>query len=228
MFWFYDWTMILLLPGLILTIWAQSRISANYSKYSKVSASSGITAQEMVRRMLNDEGIYDVSLEVVDGTLTDHYDPNSKTIRLSSGVASSDSLAALGVAAHETGHVIQHRDGYAPLALRSAVVPITNIGSNLAWPLFLLGFIFSWEPLINAGIILFSLTVLFTLITLPVEFNASKRATAALESGGYVTTDENYGVKKVLNAAALTYVAAALTAILQLLRLLTLSSRRRR
>ena len=228
MFFYYDWTMLILIPGILLSLWAQSRVKSAYSKYSRVHASCGMTGAQVAEHMLHSEGIYDVAIEVVGGNLTDHYDPSTRTLRLSQGVAHSTSLASLGVAAHETGHALQHRDAYAPLVLRTAVVPTVNIGSNLSWPLVLLGLVFSWEPLINIGILLFSLTVLFTLITLPVEFNASSRATAALASGGYLTQSELPGAKSVLNAAAMTYVAAALSAILQLLRLLVLTGGRRR
>lgn len=224
---FYDWTMILLLPGVLLSLWAQMRVQSAYSKYSRVSASCGMTATEVAERILHGAGIYDVNIEMVGGNLTDHYDPSSRTLRLSQGVANSTSLAALGVAAHEAGHALQHADAYAPLVLRSAVVPTVNIGSSLSWPLVLMGMVFSWEPLINVGILLFSLTVLFTLITLPVEFNASRRALTALEGGGFMDGRELSGAKSVLSAAALTYVAAALTAVLQLLRLLTITGRRR-
>lgn len=224
---FYDWTMILLIPGILLSMWAQIRVNSAYSRYSRVAAACGMTGAEVAQRMLYDAGVYDVNIEVVGGRLSDHYDPSTRTLRLSQGVANSSSLAALGVAAHETGHALQHRDAYGPLVLRTAVVPTVNIGSNLSWPLVLLGMVFSWDPLINIGILLFSLTVLFTLITLPVEFNASRRAIAALEAGGFMTAGELPGAKSVLGAAALTYVAAALTAILQLLRLLAITGRRR-
>ena len=225
---YYDWTMILLIPGILLTFWAQARVKSAYSKYSHVGAYCGMTGAQVAEHMLRSEAIYDVNIEVVSGSLTDHYDPSSRTLRLSEGVAYSSSLAALGVAAHETGHALQHRDAYGPLVLRTAVVPTVNIGSNLSWPLVVLGMIFSWNPLIDLGILLFSLTVLFTLITLPVEFNASSRAMAALENGGYLTETELPGAKSVLNAAAMTYVAAAMNAILQLLRLIVMTGGRRR
>jgi Zn-dependent membrane protease YugP len=228
MFFYYDWTMLLLIPGIILSAWASSRVKSAYAKYSRVHASCGMTGAQVAEHMLHAEGIYDVAIEVVGGNLTDHYDPSTRTLRLSQGVANSTSLASLGVAAHETGHALQHRDAYAPLVLRTAAVPTINIGSNLSWPLVLAGMIFSWEPLITIGILLFSLTVLFTLITLPVEFNASSRAMNALASGGYLTESELPGAKNVLSAAAMTYVAAALNAILQLLRLLVLTGRTRR
>ena len=228
MFFYYDWTMLILIPGILLSLWAQSRVKSAYAKYSRVHAACGMTGAQVAEHMLHSEGIYDVRIEVVGGSLSDHYDPSSRTLRLSQGVAHSSSLASLGVAAHETGHALQHRDAYAPLVLRTAVVPTVNIGSNLSWPLVVIGMLFSWEPLINIGILLFSLTVLFTLITLPVEFNASARAMAALGNGGYLTESELPGAKRVLNAAAMTYVAAALSAVLQLLRLLVLTGGRRR
>ena len=208
MYLFYDWTTIFLIPGILLTLWAQMRVNSAYNRYSRVHARCGMTGAQVAQQLLYNAGIYDVSIEVVAGKLTDHYDPSSRKLRLSQGVANSTSLAALGVAAHETGHALQHRDSYGPLVLRTAVVPTANIGSNLSWPLF-------------------SLTVLFTLITLPVEFNASRRAVAALQTGGFLTQDELPGAKKVLNAAATTYVAAALNAVLQLLRLLAIGGRRR-
>ena len=231
MYWpfFYDWTYILLIPALILSMWAQFRVSSTFSRFSKVRASSGMTATQMAEQLLHAEGVYDVSVERTRGNLTDHYDPKNMVLRLSDSTANSTSVAALGVAAHEAGHVLQHRDGYAPLMLRTAAVPVVNIGSNLSWPLFLVGLIVSWEPLVYAGIALFALAVLFALITLPVEFNASKRALAALEANGYLQPGEEMrGAKKVLSAAAMTYVASAFMAIMQLLRLLAIAGSRRR
>lgn len=227
MFFYYDWTMLILIPSILVTLWAQARVKWAYSKYARVGAACGMTGAEVAERMLHDEGIYDVTIEVVNGRLTDHYDPSARTLRLSYGVAHSTSLASLGVAAHETGHAIQHRDAYGPLILRTAIVPTVNVGSNLSWPLVVLGLVFQWNPLIDIGILLFSFTVLFTLITLPVEFNASRRALNSLENGGFMTREELPGAKSVLSAAAMTYVAAALTAVLQLLRLLALTGRRR-
>ena len=230
MYWpfFYDWTYILLIPALILSMWAQFRVSSTFSRFSKVRASSGMTATQMAEQLLHAEGVYDVSVERTRGNLTDHYDPRNMVLRLSDSTANSTSVAALGVAAHEAGHVLQHRDGYAPLMLRTAAVPVVNIGSNLSWPLFLVGLIFSWDPLLYAGIALFALAVLFALITLPVEFNASKRALAALEANGYLQPGEEMrGAKKVLSAAAMTYVASAFMAIMQLLRLLAIAGARR-
>ena len=230
MYWpfFYDWTYILLIPALILSMWAQFRVSSTFSRFRKVRASSGMTATQMAEQLLHAEGVYDVSVERTRGNLTDHYDPKNMVLRLSDSTANSTSVAALGVAAHEAGHVLQHRDGYAPLMLRTAAVPVVNIGSNLSWPLFVAGLIFSWEPLLYAGIALFALAVLFALITLPVEFNASKRALAALEANGYLQPGEEMrGARKVLSAAAMTYVASAFMAIMQLLRLLAIAGVRR-
>ena len=225
---FYDWTYLLLIPALLLSLWAQFRVSSTFNRFSKVRASSGMTATQMAEQLLHAEGVYDVSVERTRGNLTDHYDPKNMVLRLSDSTANSTSVAALGVAAHEAGHVLQHRDGYAPLMLRTAAVPVVNIGSNLSWPLFLVGLIFSWEPLVYAGIALFALAVLFALITLPVEFNASKRALAALETNGYLQPGEEMrGAKKVLSAAAMTYVASAFMAIMQLLRLLAIAGSRR-
>lgn len=225
---FYDWTYLLLIPALLLSLWAQFRVSSTFNRFSKVRASSGMTATQMAEQLLHAEGVYDVSVERTRGNLTDHYDPKNMVLRLSDSTANSTSVAALGVAAHEAGHVLQHRDGYAPLMLRTAAVPVVNIGSNLSWPLFLVGLIFSWEPLLYAGIALFALAVLFAIITLPVEFNASKRALAALEANGYLQPGEEMrGAKKVLSAAAMTYVASAFMAIMQLLRLLAIAGVRR-
>lgn len=225
---FYDWTYLLLVPALLLSLWAQFRVSSTFNRFSKVRASSGMTATQMAEQLLHAEGVYDVSVERTRGNLTDHYDPKNMVLRLSDSTANSTSVAALGVAAHEAGHVLQHRDGYAPLMLRTAAVPVVNIGSNLSWPLFLVGLIFSWEPLLYAGIALFALAVLFAIITLPVEFNASKRALAALEANGYLQPGEEMrGARKVLSAAAMTYVASAFMAIMQLLRLLAIAGVRR-
>lgn len=228
---FYDWwnwTWVLLLPAIALSLIAQARVSAAYNRYSRVATRGGRTASDVVAEMFAREGIENVRIEPTRGRMTDHYDPKALALRLSEGVYNSSSIAALGIAAHEAGHALQHRDGYAPLMLRTASVFAVNIGSNLSWPLVILGLLFSFEPLILAGIFLFSLVVLFSLITLPVEFNASRRALQALEGGGYLAADELIGARKVLSAAALTYVASALTAILQLVRLLVISGVGRR
>lgn len=223
---YFDSTWLIILPGLLIALWAQAKVNSTFAKYSKVPSNSGITGAMVARYMLDAAGLSDVPVNRVSGRLSDHYDPTKRTLNLSDGVYASSSIAALGVAAHECGHALQDLEGYAPLKLRGAIVPVVGIGSNLSWPIFLMGLIFSWKPLLLAGIILFSLTVLFTLVTLPVEFNASSRALMALESGNYLRGEELDGARKVLSAAALTYVASALNAILQLLRLLVLAGRR--
>lgn len=222
---YFDWTYLLIIPGLILGLWAQSRVSSTYQKYSRVATRLGQPASAMVADLLRRNGNHAVSVGRVSGNLTDHYDPRSEKLNLSEGVYGSASVAALGIAAHEAGHAMQKKEGYAPLKLRTAVVPMVNIGSSLSTPLFMLGLIFAWQPLVYAGIALFSLSTIFALITLPVEFDASRRAVDMLTSAGYVTGEEERGVRKVLNAAALTYVAAAVTSLLTLLRLLLLARR---
>ncbi|MBE5775918.1 MAG: zinc metallopeptidase [Clostridiales bacterium] len=223
---YFDWTMILMLPGLLLGLWAQSKVNSTYQKYSRIPVRSGMTAAEAAERILRQNGAGNVMIQQTGGHLTDHYDPRSNVLRLSSGVCHSSSVAALGIAAHEAGHAIQQAEQYPFLKLRTAVAPVVNIGSSLSWPIFFLGFLFSWEPLMTAGIVLFSAVVLFTLITLPVEFDASRRALKMLSAGGYLTETELGGAKQVLTAAALTYVASFVSAALQLLRLLTLARRR--
>ena len=225
---YFDPTYLLVLAGLALSLIAQAAVQNVTGKYAQVPARCGLTGAQLARRMLDDAGLYDVAIERVAGNLTDHYDPSSRTLRLSQTVADSFSITALGVAAHETGHALQHRDAYAPLVLRSAAVPTVNIGSHLSWPLVIAGLIFSWQPLVTAGIALFALVVLFALITLPVEFNASSRALATLEGQGYLDAEEMTGARKVLNAAAMAYVASALSAILQLVRLIAISGNGRR
>ena len=222
---FWDWTYILVIPGLLLGLWAQARVQSTYAKYSRVGTRLGRPASEVVDDLLRRNGNGRVSIGRVNGQLTDHYDPAHETLNLSTGVYGSSSVAALGVAAHEAGHAMQKFEGYTPLKLRTAAVPIVNIGSSMATPIFIAGLIFAWEPLVNVGILLFSLSVIFALITLPVEFNASSRAVQMLTEGGYVTGEEEQGVRKVLNAAALTYVAAAVTSLLSLLRLLLIAGR---
>jgi len=224
---YWDWTMILLIPGLLLGMWAQFKVKSAYAKYRSIGTQRGVTAEQVARDLLARDGNTGVAIEPVNGELTDHYDPRSNVLRLSQGVYGNASIAAIGIAAHECGHAMQDRHDYAPLKLRSAIVPVVNIGSNLYFPIFLAGFIFSWEPLVYIGIACFALTLVFSLVTLPVEFNASKRAVSALSQGGYVTEQELRGVKAVLDAAALTYVAAAISSLLQLLRLLLISRNRR-
>lgn len=220
---YYDPTYILVLIGVVISLWASFRVRSTFVRYSKVRSRTGMTGAQAAERILYSSGIYDVRIERISGSLTDHYDPRKKVLRLSDSVFGEDSLAAIGVAAHECGHAIQHQTSYAPLALRSAIVPVANFGSMMAWPLIILGIVLSFNQfLINLGIILFSAAVLFQLVTLPVEFNASKRAIARLSETGILYGDELSQSKKVLNAAALTYVAAAAASILQLLRLIIL------
>ncbi len=223
MFFPIDGTIILLVPAIILSIYAQFAIRSAYGKWSKVRSSLGMTGAQVAQRLLQQNGIYDVEVEEVAGSLTDHYDSRSKKLRLSSDVYHSTSLAALGVAAHETGHAIQHAKNYAPLNIRQSLFPVASIGSTWGFWLFIIGmFVSSFNFLMDIGIVLFAGAVLFQIVTLPVEFNASSRALAQLSNGGYLRTDEVAGARKVLNAAALTYVAAAAMAILNLLRLLIL------
>jgi len=221
MFWPIDGTIILLVPAIILSIYAQFAIRSAYAKWSKVHSTAGMTGRQVAESLLRQNNIYDVEVEEVAGKLSDHYDSRAKKVRLSSDVYASTSLAALGVAAHETGHAIQHAAEYAPLNIRQALFPVANIGSSWGFWLFLIGmFISSFSFLMDIGILLFAGAVLFQIVTLPVEFNASSRALAQLSSGGYLRADEISGAKKVLHAAALTYVAAAAMAVLQLIRLL--------
>lgn len=222
---YYDWTMILVIPGLLLGMWAQFKVKSAFQKYERVSARNGLTARMAARRLLDHGGCSNVDIEPTRGSLTDHYDPRSNILRLSESVYNSSSVAAIGVAAHECGHAMQQAEGYAPLKLRSALVPVVNIGSNLYFPIFLMGLVFSWEPLVTVGILCFALTLLFALVTLPVEFNASSRAINALRSGGYMSEEELSGAKAVLDAAALTYVASAISSLLQLVRLLIIARR---
>jgi Zn-dependent membrane protease YugP len=220
---FFDWTMILLIPAILLSLYAQARVQGAYAKYSRVRSAGGISGAMAARELLRQAGIHDVEVEMVQGRLTDHYDPRVKKLRLSPEVYNSTSIAALGIAAHETGHAIQHDVGYYPLALRNSLVPVANIGSSAAFPLIILGLIMGLPQLAIWGVYAFTAVVLFQLITLPVEFNASSRAVALLEGSGFITRNEVGPTRAVLNAAALTYVAAAVTAVLNLLRLLIIS-----
>ena len=226
MFYYYDPTYFLLIPGILLALFAQFKVSSAFNHWKQVASRSGMTGAQMARQILDSNGCRDVKIEYVNGSLTDHYDPISGVLRLSSEVYGSRSIAALGVAAHEAGHAIQDAQDYAPMRIRANLVPVANIGSQAAVPLFMLGLIMSWEPLLKIGIFAFAFSVLFYLVTLPVEFNASSRAVAVLSSG-YLAEDEVRGVKAVLSAAALTYVASARQAILQLLRLVLRANRRR-
>jgi Zn-dependent membrane protease YugP len=220
--------LILVVPTLILSLWAQIMVKSTFAKYSKISCSRRITGQDSAALLLKANNIRDVQIEATGGSLTDHYDPSSKRLRLSQPVYNVNSIAAVGVAAHETGHAIQHAVSWGPLALRSTLVPVANIGSMFGPYLAMAGLIFSMDILLNIGIFLFAGAVLFYLITLPVEFDASARAIAILRSNNVLTHEELRGVKKVLTAAALTYVASALTAVMSLLRLVLLSRSRRR
>lgn len=220
---YFDPTYILVLIGAVLCLAAQAKVSMTYGKYEKVRSRTGMTGAQAAQRILEMSGIYDVRIERVSGRLTDHYDPTSKVLRLSDATYASGSVAAIGVAAHECGHAVQHHKGYGPLRLRSALVPAANIGSKAGIPLIILGALLGMNQiLIQIGIWVFALAVLFQVVTLPVEFDASKRALAMLDGYGLMDREETAGCRKVLSAAALTYVAAAATAILQLLRLVLL------
>ena len=224
---YFDWTYLLIIPGLILGLWAQFKVKSTYEEYSRIPTRLGVSAARAVDDLLRRNGNHKVSIGRVSGQLTDHYNPGNETLNLSEGVYASNSIAALGIAAHEAGHAMQKHEGYAPLTLRTAIVPAVNICSMLSTPLFFLGILMSADFLLDLGIILFAASTVFALVTLPVEFNASSRAVAMLTAGGYVTGEEERGVRKVLNAAALTYVAAAVTSMLSLLRLVLIANRRR-
>ncbi len=229
-----DWTyLVLVLPCLILALWASARVNSTYKKYSKQISSRRITGAQAAQRVLSASGISNVRIEKIAGNLTDHYDPRDNVIRLSQDVYDNPSTVAIGVACHEAGHAVQYAQNYAPIKLRAAIIPITNFGSKLAMPLILLGLLFSTlgsfsETMIYAGIACFSLSLVFQLITLPVEFNASKRALEAIENGNMLTAEEIKGAKKTLSAAAMTYVAATAVALAQLLRLISLFGGRNR
>jgi len=217
---------VLVMPAILFSLWAQTKVNSTFSKYQRVRCYSGYTGAQIARRILDENGLSNVRVERVSGSLTDHYDPRTHVVRLSDSVYNSDSVAAVGVAAHETGHAVQHATGYGPLGLRNAIIPLTNFGSKLSMPLILMGLILNSYTLAMTGIIAFSMVVLFQLITLPVEFNASRRAMRTL-SNGMLSDRELGGARQVLTAAALTYVAALLVSAMQLLRLLLLVNRRR-
>ncbi len=224
---YFDPTYVLVLVGAVLSIIASARVNSTFSKYARVRSMSGMTGAQTAEAILRSKGIHDVRVEHIRGNLTDHYDPTKKVVRLSDSVYGSTSVAAIGVAAHECGHVMQHHEGYAPLNFRTALVPVANIGSKLGIPIILVGLLLGSNPiLVNVGIWVFSLAVLFQIVTLPVEFDASKRALVCIEQYGIVTSDERKKSAKVLKAAAYTYVAAAAASILQLLRLIMLFGRR--
>jgi hypothetical protein len=223
---FWYWSLLLLVPAIALGIYARVRVGSTFGHYSQVPSARGLTGAQAARVMLDSSGLGHVGIEVAGSRLSDHYDPRSTTLTLSPEVGNSNSLAALGVAAHEAGHAMQHADGYAPFRVRSSLVPVANIGSNLGFVLFFVGlFFFRSGLMMNIGIILYAAAVLFTVVTLPVELNASKRAMTQLSDRNILVADELTGAKKVLSAAALTYVAAALMAILQLVRLILISRR---
>ena len=230
----FDWTYVyLVLPCLLLSLWASAHVNSTFRRYSKQRSQRGLTGADAAARVLAANGVRDVRIEHISGNLTDHYDPRTNVIRLSDNVYGSTSTAAIGVACHEAGHAVQYAQSYAPIKLRAAIIPITNFGSRLAMPLILLGLLFSFAgnfsyTLVYLGIACFGLSLVFQLVTLPVEFNASRRALAAIEQGGILTAEEQQGARKTLRAAALTYVAATATALAQLLRLLVLFGGRNR
>lgn len=224
---YFDISMLILIPAIIFSLYAQTKIQSTFNKYMRVYTRNGLTGAQVARMVLDRNGLYDVPVEVIPGRLSDHYDPVSSTLRLSRDVYYGDTVSSVGVAAHEAGHAIQHRTGYAPLSIRNSLVPVANIGSSLSWILLVLGFILSYPTLVTIGIYMFCAVVAFQIITLPVEYNASRRAIEQLEGGGILYGEDLEGARRVLDAAALTYVASALTAIAQLLRLLVLSRNRR-
>lgn len=223
-----DWTILLLAAGMVLSLLASASLKRTFSVYCRIPSASRMTGAQAAQRILSMAGLSDVQVSPVAGQLTDHYDPRTRTVRLSEAVYGQTSLAAVGVAAHECGHAVQHHTGYAPLRWRSAIVPVANLGSGLSWPIFLAGLVMSMRPLIYLGIALFSGAVLFQLVTLPVEVNASARALRLLSKDGILQERETAGARKVLRAAALTYVAALASSILQLIRLLILAGGRNR
>lgn len=227
---YYDlYYILLMLPAVIVATWAQIKVNSTFKKYEHMPTMQGLTGAQAARNILDANGLYDVQIEHVAGTLTDHFDPRSNVVRLSDNVYTATSVSAVGVAAHETGHAVQYAEGYTPIKMRNAILPVTQIGSYASWPLLLLGILLSNQYLAWAGVILFFAVVVFQFITLPVELNASKRAIAVLENG-MLTTEETIGARKVLNAAAFTYVAALFTATVNLLRLvmIALNSRSRK
>ena len=221
MFWGFDiYYFVLIIPAMLFAMWAQFKVSSTFNRYSTQRTRNGMTGAQAAEAVLRACGVTNVRIERVRGNLTDHFDPRAGVIRLSESVYDSASVAAVGVAAHEAGHAAQYAEGYGPIRLRNAIIPVTQIGSSLAWPLLLIGLLFNYESLFFAGILFFTLSVVFQLVTLPVEFNASARAVSVLGEGGYLSSDEMPGARKTLSAAAMTYVAALAVAIAQLLRLL--------
>lgn len=227
-FWMDQYYLFLVIPAMLIALWAQVKVNSTYSRYGRVQCARGYTAAMAARSILDRSGLQDVRIERVSGHLTDHYDPRTNVVRLSDGVYNSTSVAAIGVAAHECGHAVQYAQHYFPIRIRAFLIPVTNIGSNLGIPLAIFGLVFGWEILTNVGILLFLTVVVFQLITLPVEFNASSRALAVLETENMLDSGELSGARKVLTAAALTYVAALVVAVANLMRLLLLRDRNRR
>ena len=221
-----SWFILLVLPALILSLIAQAGVNSAYKKYSQVRSLRGMTGRDAAETILRSNGIYDVAIEPIKGNLTDHYDPKAHVIRLSEGVYASASIAAVGIAAHEAGHAVQHNVGYAPIKIRNAVLPAANLGSMLAFPLILIGLFLQMFFLMDLGVVFFGATTLFQLVTLPVEFNASSRALHAIDAGGVLGSDELKGAKSVLRAAAMTYVAALAVSFAQLLRFFMMTRRR--
>jgi len=220
---FYDWTFIVIIPAIILSAWAQIKVSSSFNKYSKVININGYTGENVARMLLDSNGLYDVPIELINGKLTDHYDPRNRVMRLSREVFYGNSVASIGVAAHETGHAIQHNERYSPLEIRNAIVPVVNFSSRASWIIFLLGMFLGLGYFINVGIILFIAVVIFQLVTLPVEFDASNKALKILQQRNILYGNEIKGAKAVLSAAAMTYVAAAIMSLLQLVRLIAIS-----
>ena len=226
MFYYDYYYLVLVVPAIIISLIAQMKVQSTFKKYAQVMSFRGMTATEVVQKILEWNGIYNVRIERVAGELTDHYDPRTNVIRLSDTVYGNPSVASIGVAAHEAGHAVQYAKGYVPIKIRNSILPVANIGSKLSLPLIIFGLILSMQPLVEFGILLFSFVLIFQLVTLPVEFNASRRAISTLNNSGILQGEELHGAKKVLGAAAMTYVAAALTTAMQLLRLILISRRR--
>ena len=231
-----DWTILVMIPALIFSLWAQFKVNSTFNRYAKVRNRRGLTGADVARRVLDANGLHHVTIEHVRGRLTDHYDPRANVIRLSDAVYASTGIAALGVAAHEAGHAVQHAVGYAPIKLRTAIIPLTRFGSFMAMPLFIIGMLFSGASYLGndigsifmmTGILFFSFSTLFQLVTLPTEFNASTRAMKALDNGGILASDELPAARATLSAAAMTYVAALATSLASLLRLILIFNRRR-
>ncbi len=223
---FFDETYLILIPAMIFALFAQINVKSTFNKYSRKNNARGLTGAEIARQILDANGLYNVRIEHISGSLTDHFSPNENVVRLSDDVYGKSTIASAGVAAHEVGHAIQHSVGYAPIKIRNAIIPVTQIGSSISMPIFIIGIALSFKPLVTAGILLFSAVVFFQLITLPVEFNASRRALNTLESKNILEGDELKGSAKVLRAAAMTYLAGLFSSLASLIRLIAISNRR--